>query len=95
MAVDATLRLESLRRGIQQIQANLASGVTTVATVLSREDDAARFVYVVKVLESVPGIGKVAARAHLDRLGVPEHTQCGDLDDDVRRRLVAISEGAA
>ncbi len=31
MAVDATLRLETLRRGIQQVQADLASGATTLA----------------------------------------------------------------
>lgn len=95
MAVDATLSLETLRRGIQQIQAEIASGATTLAEVFARGDDAARFVYVVKVLESVPGIGKVAARAHLTRLGVAEHVQCGDLDEDVRRQLVAISEDRA
>lgn len=95
MAVDATLHLETLRRGIQQVQADLASGATTLAAVFARDDDAARFVYVVKALESVPGIGKVAARGHLAHLGVSEHAQCGDLDDDVRRQLVAISEERA
>ena len=95
MAVDATLRLEALRREIHQLQSDIATGRTTLSEVLSRDDDAAQFVYVVKVLESVPGIGKVAARAHLARLGVAEHAHCGELEPDVRTALIEISRSAS
>ena len=63
MAVGASLHLGALRRGLEVAQENLASGVVTIADVLSSHDPILQYLYVVKVVENVPGVGKVRARA--------------------------------
>lgn len=49
---------------------------------------ASRFVYVVKVVEAVPGVGKVRARRALESVGLGERDRVGDLSADLRAALL-------
>lgn len=49
---------------------------------------ASRFVYVVKIVEAVPGVGKVRARRALEAVGLGERDRVGDLTVDVRAALL-------
>ena len=95
MAGGATLDIESLRNGLVSIQREIATGVTTIRRVLESTDDVDRYLYIVKALESVPGVGKVRARAILADLGVAEHTRCGDLTSNQRREICERSGQSA
>ena len=88
MAVGASLHLGALRRGLEVAQENLASGVVTIVDVLSSHDQTLQYLYVVKAVENVPGVGKVRARAILAELGIEEHAHCGDLDASARREIL-------
>lgn len=49
---------------------------------------ASRFVYVVKIAEAAPGVGKVRARRALDAVGLGERDRVGDLSAEVRVALL-------
>jgi len=49
---------------------------------------ASRFVYVVKIVEAVPGVGKVRARRALETVGLGERDRVGDLTADDRAALL-------
>ena len=93
MAVGAALHLEALRRGLEQAQADIARGSLSLGAVFESEDSTLQYLYVVKAVESVPGIGKVRARAILAEVGVEEHAQCGDLDPASRREILQRTGG--
>jgi hypothetical protein len=88
MAVGAALHLEALRRGLEQAQADIARGSLGLGAVFESDDSTLQYLYVVKAVESVPGIGKVRARAILAQVGVEEHAHCGDLDLSSRREIL-------
>ena len=92
MASGATLNIDALRRGLGEIQRDLAAGVVSLRSVFESTDSTATYLYVVKALENVPGIGKVRARAILAEVGVGEHVHCGDLNDAQRRAILERSE---
>ena len=87
MTARAMLNIEALRQGLIQLQDDLASGKVSLDSVFASTDATAEYLYVVKALESVPGVGKVRARAILSDLGIAEHAHCGDLAAGERRAI--------
>lgn len=76
-------RLERVRAG--------AMGAAEALTPLSgdaAEEVASRYVYVVKVVEAVPGVGKVRARRLLESVGLGERDRVGDLHPAARAELL-------
>jgi len=51
-------------------------------------DVASRFVYVVKIVEALPGVGKVRARRLLESLGLGERDRVGDLRPETTAALL-------
>lgn len=83
-------RLTSLRRQIVALIESVEAGRTTLGEVLDRgdRDEVAGFVYLVKVAEVMPGVGKVRARRVLESLGFGERTRVGEVPASARRSLV-------
>ena len=73
---------------IKELINEIANGSLSVAQVMSMGDDDRTYVYVVKALEAVPGIGKVRARRILEELGVGEQMRLGDLSASQRERVI-------
>jgi hypothetical protein len=86
--------LSALRAAIADRIAGVRSGAIGLREALQPMADesvaalASRFVYVVKVVEAVPGVGKVRARRALDAVGLGERDRVGDLSVDVRAALL-------
>lgn len=64
---------------------DLAAGRETLSGALDRaqEDPLIGRIYVLVVLEALPGAGKVATRRALDRLGIEHRTPLADVPADV------------
>jgi hypothetical protein len=80
--------LEQLRVSLKCLVADIAAGIVPFPEVLSLVDDDRTFLYVVKALEVVDGVGKVRARRMLEELGVPETARLADLSDAQRHVLI-------
>ncbi len=88
---EATIERASAIRGeMDDVRARLASGSLTLADALNTDDpDAAvNRLYVVKVLESLPDIGKVRARRVMSESGVAEKCRVLDLSPSQRALLM-------
>jgi hypothetical protein len=72
----------------------VAAGATSLATVLHSPDEAAQHLKVVALLESVPGVGKVAARRAMAEIGILDTCRVGDLGAGDRRSLLDRFGGA-
>jgi len=99
-------RLARLRHELEALVASVQSGALTLAEVFARESavrtepaDAATdarevsvygFVYLVKLAESVPGIGKVRARRVLEEHGLGERTRVRDVPAATRAVLSRV-----
>ena len=92
MTARATLDLAALRHGLDEVQDELSRGARSIDSVLESADPVVQYLYVVKALESVPGVGKVRARTICSEVGVAEHAHCGDLSVDERRAIIARIE---
>lgn len=79
--IDVLARLTRLRHDLESLIQQVAQGTLSVAQVLalSERDLPARFVYLVKIAEAAPGVGKVRARRVLESLGYGERTRVGDV----------------
>lgn len=64
------------------------SGDIELSKVLTSEDPFVLCVKVVSVVESLPGLGKVAARRILEEVDVPSGYTIRELDDDTKRALL-------
>jgi hypothetical protein len=85
--------IETLRSA--RVKAVQSSSNGRLAPVLMSKDDAERFVYVVKLLDVHPALGKVAGRRLLDSLGLNHFSRIGDLSaDNVQAMLSACGEQA-
>lgn len=73
---------------IKELINEIANGSLSVAQVMAMGDDDRTYVYVVKALEAVPGIGKVRARRILEELGIGEQVRLGELSASQRERVV-------
>ncbi|MEY3358068.1 MAG: hypothetical protein RIR87_1127 [Actinomycetota bacterium] len=97
-------RLTRLRNGIDRLVASVRDGHVSLSDVFAIADrdtapadddsvpsdgEVASFVYLVKVAEAVPGVGKVRARRILEEHGLGERTRVGAVPRDVRAALVA------
>ena len=80
--------LEQLRVALKELINEIADGSLSVAQVLSMGDDDRTYVYVVKTLEAVPGIGKVRARRILEELGIGEQARVCELSAMQRDRVI-------
>ena len=101
MAVSATTarqtdevlaRATKLRNNLESVISGVAAGSVTLAQVFERtsEDAVCGFVYLVKIAESVPGIGKVRGRRVLEELGLGERTRVSEVSASVRDSLVKV-----
>lgn len=86
--------LSALRAAIAGRIAGVRDGAVGLVEALQPAADgsvaavASRFVYVVKIVEAVPGVGKVRARRALQAVGLGERDRVGDLTADVRDGLL-------
>ena len=79
------------RRDMESLVAEVAAGRISLNEVLSRSDhDAtAGFIYLVKVAEALPGVGKVRARRVLADVSLGERTRVSEVPRATRAPLVA------
>lgn len=86
--------LSALRAAITDRIAGVRDGAIGLREALHPAADesvaalASRFVYVVKIVEAVPGVGKVRARRALEAVGLGERDRVGDLTAGVRDELL-------
>lgn len=86
--------LSSLRAAMTRRIADVRDGASGLAEALRPDEGdsvdalASRFVYVVKIVEAAPGVGKVRARRALEAVGLGERDRVGDLTDRVRAALL-------
>ncbi|MFZ9706747.1 MAG: hypothetical protein ACO3CG_02805 [Ilumatobacteraceae bacterium] len=85
-------RATKLRNDIGALIASVADGSVTLAQVFERSATEAvcGFVYLVKIAESVPGIGKVRARRVLEEHGLGERTRVSEVPSSVRESLMKV-----
>ena len=84
-------QLTARRRDMEWLVADVAAGRISMNEVLSRSDhDAtAGFIYLVKVAEALPGVGKVRARRVLADFSLGERTRVSEVSRATRAPLVA------
>ena len=88
----AVLPLHILRQQMDAVLGQVESGVLGIDAILSQDDldQASSVLYACKLIEVVPGIGKVKARQLLARMNVSETEQTGNLTLDQRNKLVQL-----
>jgi len=84
-------QLTARRRDMEALVAEVAAGRISMNEVLSRSDhDAtAGFIYLVKVAEALPGVGKVRARRVLADFSLGERTRVSEVPRATRAQLTA------
>jgi hypothetical protein len=80
--------LEHLRATLDVAIASVVSGALPFAELLALDDDDRTYLYVVKALEAVDGVGKVRARRILDSVGLPEDVRFSELTSLQRKALL-------
>jgi hypothetical protein len=88
----AVLPLHLLRQQMDAILGQIESGSLKIDSILSQSDldEASSVLYACKLIEVVPGIGKVKARHLLAQMNVSETEQTGNLTVDQRNQLVQL-----
>jgi hypothetical protein len=88
----AVLPLHLLRQQMDAILGQIESGSLNIDSILSQSDldEASSVLYACKLIEVVPGIGKVKARHLLAQMNVSETEQTGNLTVDQRNQLVQL-----
>ncbi|MEO8364285.1 MAG: integration host factor, actinobacterial type, partial [Ilumatobacteraceae bacterium] len=83
-------RARAIRQHMTDVLTQLASGSLVLADALnnSNSEAAVNRLYVVKVLESLPGIGKVVARRVMSDIGIAEKCRVGQLESAHRASLI-------
>jgi hypothetical protein len=89
----STPSLTELRDEIARLCDEVAVGRLTLQTIFTGLADegaplANSYVYVVKLIERIPGIGKVKARRILSELDISERCHVGDLTPEQRSIIV-------
>jgi hypothetical protein len=85
---DVLVELERTRTLLSETVAAVAEGNLAFSEIVDAVDDRG-YLYVVKVLEVVDGVGKVRARRMLADLGLVESVRISELHDTQRAALVA------
>lgn len=85
----AVLPLHLLRQQMDAVLVQVESGSLNIDAILLQDelDEASSVLYACKLIEVVPGIGKVKARHLLARMNVSETEQTGNLSVDQRSKL--------
>jgi hypothetical protein len=89
----STPSLTELRDDIARLCDDVSSGRVAIQTVFEAVDDESaplcnNYVYVVKLIERIPGVGKVKARRILSELGISERCHVGELTPGQRSIIV-------
>ena len=81
-----------MRMEMNEVRARLADSSLSLAdTLLSTDPDSATGrLYVVKLLESLPGVGKVQARRVMSDIGIAEKYRVAELGTDHRAALLKV-----
>ena len=91
--------LKLLRQRMDALLEQVGSGALGIDSILSQGDldEASSVLYACKLIEVVPGIGKVKARQMLAQMNISETEQTGNLTRDQRNKLVQLiaTEAAA
>lgn len=88
----AVLPLHLLRQQMDAVLVQVESGSLNIDAILLQDElgEASSVLYVCKLIEVVPGIGKVKARHLLARMNVSETEQTGNLSVDQRSKLARL-----
>ena len=88
----AVLPLHLLRQQMDVVLGQVESGSLTIDSILlhGELDEASSVLYACKLIEVVPGIGKVKARHLLAHMNVSETEQTGNLSVDQRNKLAQL-----
>ena len=88
----AVLPLHLLRRQMDAVLVQVESGSLNIDAILLQDelDEASSVLYASKLIEVVPGIGKVKARHLLAHMNVSETEQTGNLSVDQRSKLAQL-----
>jgi hypothetical protein len=88
----AVLPLHLLRQQMDAILSQIESGSLNIDSILSQShlDEASSVLYACKLIEVVPGIGKVKARRLLAQMDVSETDQTGNLTLEQRNKLAQL-----
>lgn len=80
--------LMRLRATLDDTLAAVADGTLSIGELLTTVDDDRTYLYAVKAIEVVEGVGKVRARRLLEGLGLGESVRISELTAEQRRALV-------
>lgn len=88
----AVLPLHLLRQQMDVVLGQVESGALAIDSILSQSDldEASSVLYACKLIEVVPGIGKIKARQLLAQMNISETEQTGNLTIDQRNKLVQL-----
>jgi len=88
----AVLPLHLLRQQMDAVLGQVESGALAIDSILSQSDldEASSVLYACKLIEVVPGIGKVKARQLLARMNISETEPTGNLTVDQRNKLAQL-----
>jgi hypothetical protein len=88
----AVLPLHILRQQMDAVLGQVESGVLGIDAILSQDDldQASSVLYACKLIEVVPGIGKVKARQLLAQMNISETEQTGNLTMSQRNTLAQL-----
>ena len=88
----AVLPLHLLRQQMDVVLGQVESGELAIDSILSQSDldEASSVLYACKLIEVVPGIGKVKARQLLARMNISETEPTGNLTVDQRNKLAQL-----
>ena len=88
----AVLSLQLLRQQMDAVLGQIESGSLNIDSILLKNDidEASSVLYACKLIEVVPGIGKVKARHLLAQMNVSETEQTGNLTVDQRNKLAKL-----
>jgi hypothetical protein len=89
---EAVLPLHLLRQQMDAVLGQVESGALAIDSILSQSDldEASSVLYACKLIEVVPGIGKVKARQLLARMNISETEPTGNLTVDQRNKLAQL-----
>ncbi|MFF2226869.1 integration host factor, actinobacterial type [Streptomyces globisporus] len=92
---EALKKAAAVRKERGEILAQLKDGKVTLEDMLAREDAVVGKVFVRRLLESLPGIGKVRAAQLLDDLDISESRRVQGLGPRQKERLLELFAPAA
>ena len=86
------LPLHLLRQQMDVVLGQVESGALAIDSILSQSDldEASSVLYACKIIEVVPGIGKVKARQLLAQMNISETEQTGNLSVDQRNKRAQL-----